>query len=382
MALKKKILIIQHSSNFGGATVSLNETLSCLCKENITILGPDNIQKVIKTNDKDIKILSLKKKLGSFPLYSGGGKLYSLMYYFNLLKIPLSGFEIRKVITKLQPDILIVNSIILSHVAIFVPLCIPCKKIIWIRETRVSSFRIFELLIQKLLISRFDNAIFISSYDLKAYKLNNKNQTVIPNVYTKHELTKPGNSCNEKLINIFYCGGFAKIKGFFLLCKIVKQLNITNVNIICSGFDLREINKPTLKSMILRRKYKFLKKFPCVEILPYNQNINELYNRSNASIILFETPHQARVIIESGLHHLPVLAPKFKCFTEIYDENKEIIYFKPNSVKDFLKKLEYMISNWDNMKELALRLNEKVTKLHCRLKFRKSIKSLMHNECQ
>lgn len=162
----KKVTIVHHFGGLGGAGNSLINNVKKLrevCDLTVVVpeFPPDMYDHLAKI--EGISILKCKF-IPSFPVYSGGLGLFSLKLYLLLVKSFIKRKEFTDVVDRSNPDVLIVNSLILSWVSWIYP---HIKTICFVRETRKSSIA---SCIHSQFLKKFSLVVFLSRFDRDSWQ--------------------------------------------------------------------------------------------------------------------------------------------------------------------------------------------------------------------
>ena len=349
----KKVIIIHHFGGLGGAGKSLINNVKIM-KEmcDLTVITPNYPDDIFKKlNEIDGISVKAFNSIPSVPIYSGGYNLMSPRLYFHLIKSSLNLKSFIKILKKQNPDIIIVNSIIMSWVSIFLK---GVKKVCFVRETKSKS--IFNS-VQKILLKKFNLVCFISQYDANSWAIDtnvviNEN-SVDERITESYEETN--NNKNNKL-NILFLGGTSFIKGFYHLCfAMYKVKNRKKINIIVLG-ECRTFG-------INFSRILFGKIFPFTFIGKVS-NVSYYYNIVDLVIFPVIKVHQGRPIFEAGMHKRPVLIPDFPNFREFVVHMENGIIYKKKSSKALSEELSKVCDGYYNLKSLGEINYNKFVKKH------------------
>lgn len=316
----EKLLFIHHYGGLGGAGKSLINNLKLLSsnyKIHVIIPRyPSDIDKLI--SDIDGVEISYFDFIPSLPIYSGGMSLYNYKFYKHIFKsIKYKKLMLNK-IKEIDPNILVVNSIILSWIAKFSN---NIKTVCFIRETKAKS--ILNIL-HKYFLKYFTKVVFLSKYDLESWGLDN-DCIVIPNSMDKEtELDILQYKRNNK-INILFLGGTSYIKGFYFLIFayfLSKKKDSIKLTIIGTYND-------KIKKIFDSFYFKDLN----IEFYGNVNNVDDYYINSDAVIFPVVKVHQGRPIFEAGYFHKLVICPSFDNLAEYVENNHNGLIYQKGSIK-------------------------------------------------
>lgn len=352
----KKILILHHCGDIGGAGISLLHIVQKLNKKEyeISIACPMNPEKMIDLlKNEKCKIIPLEKNIKIFAHYNGGiSNAISFKTFKNLISILLNKKYVKKIIIESNADIVIVNSMTLCW----------CGKIIkkldkiaicFHRETYQKGLcGIRSAYIKKSLDKWFDKVFFISRYDMEATPKKNKKKYLLHdkvdikafNKYSKNVSRKKLN-LDERTKYILYLGGFSELKGGYILVQALKYINYKNYKLVFVGDFNSEKNKEEckIKNKIKKyiEKYKLEKKICFVE---KTENPEILYKACDLIVFPSTKAHQARPIYEAGISKIPIIITDFKETIEFAEDRKTAITFKNKDVKDLAIKIDAILN--------------------------------------
>ena len=371
----KKILLIHHSGGIGGAGVSLYNTVVALSKEfEVTIYCPAEPDLYYKfLIEKNVNVKTYDFPLGSIPYYSGGTNIFSPSFMKSIINIKRYLEEWEKILKTEIPDLVIVNSRILSWFSILTNK-LQINSICFVRETREKS--IFNIMnsIQKALLDKFSAVVFISKYDKNVEKLRKTKSIVIPNfIDTEKYILRndPLNLCNaygisQSKFNILFVGGMLRIKGFDVAVKALKYLKNYNVCLVVAGDPEFKYKKSQGVTSIIynlfKRRYETnihstIKKYALDKLIikvGIQSDMPSLYTLADVLIFPANEPHQARPAFEAGALKKPVIMPDFKNTKEYIRDGVNGLVFRHRSPKSLADKIIMLIEN----EKLRVKLGE------------------------
>ena len=371
MINKKKVLLIQHASEFGGSVMSLLYTISGLIEnhkdlELILVLGSRNIQ-----IENFYKKLQIKIDTSyNIPFYNHSQaynlNLYNPINWIIELKrcfLIIKAFIItNKCLNKYKPDLVHLNSVVLLGSAMAVKYYkIP---LIWhVRENPVNNIINFRTNIIKLYLKRLAyKIIFISNNDYKCWG-SPKNSTIIYNFVDAKKFDKNNTTKNQyKYLEsihtkkILFLGGVSEIKG-------TKELLLSLVDLKKSNFEFTLLFPNSLYILPTSKIYKIGKIIlNLFGKLTYTQEVESIITKyrleqniirfdyiSNIEQILFYSdllifpsirPHFARPIIEAQSMGVPVIASDLEGITELIDNLKTGILYDPTKITELTQAIK------------------------------------------
>lgn len=370
----KKIMFIHHSGGIGGAGVSLYNTVLTLSKKFEVIVycpsEPDLYYSFLKENNINVKTYSFP--LGSIPYYSGGTNLFSPSFIRSIINIKLQQKKWEDILRFEKPDLLIVNSRILSWFSVLTTK-LNLKSICFIRETRKKT--VFNIIsnIQKAFLEKFSAVVFISNYDMVLENLQIAKSRVIPNfvasrfflqnkenveLYTNYGIARSS-------FKILFVGGMLRIKGYDVAVKALKYLKKYDVCLIVAGDPVFRYKN---EKGVANKAYNFFKKRYEVNInneimnnslssmiikVGIQSDMKDLYKIADVLIFPANVPHQARPAFEAGAQKKPVIMPDFINTEEYVKDGINGLIFEHHNPKSLAERILTLIKNNDLKNKLG-----------------------------
>ena len=368
--MKKKILVIQHHSKFGGASKSISEfILKLKNKFEFEILCPKgSTYKFFK--EKKIKVY---KTIGipSYDIteigsYSGFRKILlirEIVYlFFFLLKLK----NLKK-----NYDLIHLNDTNLIIIAPLLKFFFNIKIICHVR-TRVDKDKIPKLikLISKKYIKKFiciDKSTFNTSP-------NKKKSLIIYNIFENPRAKKLIHLKKSNKLNIGFLGSLDFHKGLDFLFNCITDINKSKNNCyfhiggslsVKNNFFVKILDYFKIKRNFNKIYFEFRKKkFKNVIFLNEVKNLHQFY--SKLDLICFPSRMNAlgRPIIEASSYGIPSIV----CLNKYYDDtiiNKITGYvLKFGDKKNFINKLSYLSKNKKKIQELGFNAKKNYNRKH------------------
>lgn len=360
--MKYKLLYISHSSSFaGGSILSLIYLLEKLDRSLyepvvVSIFDVPDLLELLKK--KGIKALYWPR-ISTVPHTTGGWySVFSPLAWVGIAKTT-AGFRssiaaTEQLISEIQPDLVHLNSVVLS------PSAIACKKVgvklVWhVRESVVTG----HLGLRKRWLSRqvtklADEAIFISQHDRKTLCPNGEGR-VIPNFVDFKRFNKAldGSPVRRELCIpedakvILFFGGMSRLKGAPILLdaldiavrRIPKLWAIFAGAITPTSHTLTArlgrtilplLGKPTRRQEFFQRLNSNHMRDQIV-LLPFRWDPERLIAASDLVVFPSTQPHFARPVIEAGAMGKPVVASRIGGVEELVEDGKTGILVPPNT---------------------------------------------------
>ena len=353
--MKKKVLMISHSSLGGGAEVVFNETLQLLLKKNydIFVILPQkdgwlydeliNNQKV-----KKIFILNIKK------LSSKDGK--KVFYRRVILKNILNFFKIFSFIKKNKIDILYINTII-NFPMIIIGVILK-KRVIWHLHEEYNKY-------ENWINNSLDHIITFFYKKIEVIYISKKmkdnweqrfgrafNSYVIYNPIKK--INRANLGIKKKNITIGFVGSFSERKNIFTLIEVIEKLQKKyNFNVkLCGKSIPKEVNNFIIeKKMIING----LELFDHIELDNFYKEISILVLPS------FNEPW-GLVILEAMQDAIIPVVTDQSAIKELFNDKESVFYFNPWNREELYKKIEEVINLKDDEKKRIIGNNIELLK--------------------
>lgn len=385
--MNKKVLFIQHAATAsGGSSRSLLYTVEGIIKQS-------NYQPIVglaKPNNSLIELYEkCEVKVIPYPIIHTyehtTARSYSLINPVNwfrelnqFLNIKQAKKKTIKLLYKVRPDIVHLNSVVLVGSALAVK-ALGISLVWHVREHSVKGlFGCRRHYIKKLLATLPDKSIFISKAD-KASWGNPATGEVIYNFvnFDKYNhLIKASKHIKEivRIRNKFrypvllYMGGMVKIKGAFIIPKVLKFLKQDYPDLICLMPAAAFIHSGRWQSYVARAIFpifgwgtlaqrfdKNIKKMDIADAivrLLFVHNINEYIALADVVVFPSIKPHFARPVIEAIAMGKNVVASDLDGMRELIPDKKIGLLAEPSNPNDLYEKIKQVLEfNNDYVKE-------------------------------
>ena len=361
---KKNILVINHSSVFGGATQSLLIYIqNNLNYFNFTCITPKGSSSRI-FNENNIKTFTAKGfcqfNNNNFGFYQGWRWFIILreifLFIYNFFYFAKLRFYKKKF------DLIILNDLTLLPLTFILKFFFRCKVISYVRSKQ-NKFNKLRSSFQEYLINKnIDKLIYIDK-DVKS-TVSNKIIAKAEILYNSFYLPKKKPKYKKKKqLNIGFVGNFTNSKGIEILIAVIKKLRYQkNIFFYIVGPIPQKPNlfETILKLTGIRENYYYLLKENEKKIcknskfLGFSYKLDNFYNNINLLIFPSYVSAAGRPILEAGLYGIPSLITLFKKDkNDIIKNNYNGLYVKNNSVNDLLKKILYLKKNPNFLEKIS-----------------------------
>jgi glycosyltransferase involved in cell wall biosynthesis len=329
-----KILFIHHGSGWGGAPISMMNTINKLDKSqfepHVLLLKDSIVKDRLVENDIAYTVCDsfFYKKWYTYLTHSDAGYTESYKFYKHF-KMFSSWFLSKyifapRVLKRHVFDIVHLNSSVLSDWVH--PANNKGKVIYHIREPLSKGMFGFRYNFIRSEVEKYaDKIIAISKDYAERINLPLKTEVVYNFIDIPHEIQE-----TNLAKSILYAGGGAKIKGIEVLIDAIPFINKDiQVNLVGSFPKLKAMG--ILKKLAYKLRYPSayklqsdlieISKFENVNILGALPTITKILQESTLLISPFTVPHFSRPIIEAFAYGKPVIASDVVGMNEIVDNN-------------------------------------------------------------
>lgn len=356
---KKRVILLHHVSDQGGGTRSLID-MAVMLKEtfDVTVCLPCGSTKTMElAAGYGISCHEIKNPIPTLDVFSGGPGLSK-----NFIKDALKFRRVRAVadeLLKLEPDVIILNSIVMAPIARYIPKNI--KTICFIRETIVHS--IFDSRLKDTFENYIDGVAYIADHERRVLNVKNPVQAVIPDsleptsmvMYSRDE-AREKLDLDKDVFYILYMGGSAKIKGFDTMLEAMSYLDDSYCVLIVGDLNLCMYSR---KNALLhfyninhfnylnktRKLLAGLKSDKRVNLMGYQNDISALMCAADVIVFPSKYAHQPRPCIEAGMYGKPVILSDFEATEEFFKDKYNALTFIPDSGKDLADKIRMLREN-------------------------------------
>lgn len=353
--MKKKVLMISHSSFGGGAEVVFNKTLQLLLKNNydIFVILPKKegwLYNEIINNQKIKKIFILNiKKLSP---KDGKKNFYKRIIFKNILKF----LNIFKIVNKNKIDILYVNTIINFPMVILG--VILKKRVIWHLHEEYNKY-------ENWINNSLDNIITFFYKKIEVIYISKKMKDNWEQRFGKpfdsyviynpiKELKYKNSEIINKELSIGFVGAFSKMKNIFMLIEVLQKLQKKyNFNIKMCGKNIpKELNSFIKEKKIIIDR---LELFDHIELSNFYKEISILvlpsFNESWGLVALEG--------MQNGI--IPIVTDQ-SAIKELFNDKNSVFYFNPWNKEELYKKIEEVINLKDDEKRRIIENNIELLK--------------------
>lgn len=392
-----KVMIIHHSGDIGGGTLSCFDIVRALMEnghEVKLVLPPGNNDARILADKLGFKVINSNLNPITFNYYNGGSNLLriSLKYFF----VKKFGAKWKNLFEKEAPDLVMLNSSV-QWPMISILNSLYIKNICFIRETMRGERN---SLINRIIAARIEKSYFISfisNFDKNQWNLSsNVNQIVIPDMvdsniflkeFDKFALRKKYN-LEESTFYVLYVGGMNEFKGASVIIEAMKYCKSENIKLLFLGDIGTEINSLNFLNRIKnRRRIEFINEMKkyiqdndlvnSINLIGKQTNMNDWYAISDVVVFPAIQAHQARPIYESGAFNKTIIVSDFPNYKEYINHLNNGLVFEPKNPKKLADAIKTLYSNSSLRKGLAENNYRIMKNNHSSIEVNKKINTLV-----
>ena len=362
--IKKKILVINHSPVFGGATQSLLIYL----KENLnffdfTCLTPKgSSSRIFRENNINTKTLFGFSQFNNnnFGYYEGWRWFVLLreiiLFIYNFFYI------LKNRLLDVKPDLILLNDLTLLPSAILFSLFYQCKIISYVRSKQ-NTKNLLRIKIQKYLIKKYIHKLIFIDEDVKK-STNYSTKVKIVKLYNSFYIQNKFYKHSKNKLNIGFVGNFTNSKGVELLIdSITKLKKEKNIFFYIVGPIPKKPNfiERVLKILKIRENYYdlFMKNEKTISknsrFIGFRYKLDNFYKKIHLLIFPSYVSAAGRPVLEAACYGVPSLLTLFdKDNNDIIKDKFNGLYVKNNSTKDLINKIILLKKNKNLLKKLSL----------------------------
>lgn len=339
-----KILFVHPGCFIGGGSIAALQILEMLSDENeIQVFCPSYLPDAFNLfKDSGYNCIEYDDIFGSIMWYSGGPKLLSRTFLKGFFKIFRTWKYLTKTIRKEKPDIIIVNSMVISWISVMLKFNrVECKSICFVRETGKRG--LFTKLIKKFL-EMFDGVTFISEYDKSFFNLKKPKAAIIRDSIHQNDyiLLNKKDACRDLNLSsdffyVLFVGGTSILKGWEIISNAILEIPIENIKLLVSGYT-------DPKKIIKSEK---------IQYLGIIKDMQSVYNASDVLVLPSTSPHQLRPVFEAGFLKKPIIISRFLETSEAVTHMLNGLEFEPKNIVELKQAIERIYNNPGLSKELA-----------------------------
>lgn len=361
-----KLLIVHHFPGVGGGTISALDVAKMLrmMGHEVKLAIPSPCDMVIQScNELGVHIRNIIPP-PLFTYHNASSNAIKCIVKYTISKRNCHYWK--KFLQEEKPDVVVLNSVAQAPLINIIN-ALGIKSIITIRETfRLNGSKLTNLYLRHM-ISKADAALYLTEFDKKQWKTNNRITGVLPDIvdelrFVQHskeeEYTfKKTYSISENVNYILYLGGISSVKGALDLLLAFELLanKRADVGLILLGNIHKEVSSHTYK-ILNRKEYNYqkkchyiidrlLRKKVALKIVGTVSDPSFWYESSSVVVFPVTSVHQPRPAYEAGYYKKPIILPDYKNYEDYLVEGYNGHYYKHGNYKDLAAKIEKTISS-------------------------------------
>lgn len=375
MLRNKHILFVQHAG-VGGAFISLRQIIETVIEQGmkVTVLLLRN-DKLVKQEFQKMGVdVIVQPDLSQVRSVVGGWiNFFNPIHLFfalkNYSKIPFSIWQFNKLIYKIKPDIVYLNSLCVFLYAKTAKKS-GARVIIHIREMYLKN-TILDKWHRKVLEMYADTIFGIGRDELARLKIEHKNCCIVKNYVDVEKWNYVERKGLHNPARILYTGGLNSIKGYQVLLDALFKLKESGTDFKCIflGVDTQPAKHGRIFSRLNHSvKVDFTKKI-CgfgiahkIELLPFTSNPVETFKNSDMLVFPSTAPHFPRPIIEAGAVGIPVIASNLPGPLDAVENGNTGLLIDPNDSFKLAEAIKFLADNPEISLKMGKAGREKVEK--------------------
>lgn len=374
---KKCILVIQHFTGIGGASLASLDVMNALLH-----MGRDAY---LLLPGKDSPLAEMAKSKGynvvencppvinyTYHNASSGAVRAVIKWLININYTK----RWKEIMTSFQPDMVVLNSSAQSPMIDVVnELNVRC--ICYVRET-VRGNRNF--ILNKLLRKQIGKAWgvgFLTDFDKSSWNIrSNKNQWILPDVVSSQHYLLGKDQDKGDVFHVLYLGGFSYEKGINDIIEAFGCIKDHKIMLHILGDTGEQILKLRgIKKLLYYKEGRSVKKayqkinainHLCTQIYVegIQNNVSEWYGMANAVVFPVKKVHQARPIYEAGWYGVPCVVPDYENFKDSLIHEYNGLTYKKNDPHELANAILRLADNEDLCKKLGENNRQMTLKNH------------------
>lgn len=369
-----RLLVVQHCGEVGGSGVGLLSTLNMLRnKFDITVYcvnTPDDLIKLYQSYGFKTKPI---KCVYGFNYFSGGPAIYSVDFWGSLIRIKKAKMQWIRILQQEKPNIVLVNSIILSWMWEPIKVC-GAIGVCHVREV-LPNRRDIRAIYSLRNLDNFDAVWFISEYECKYFALKRPRTAIIRDGLIDSIKLSIDCSCpdeNNPEFRVLYVGGLSRLKGLKTLIKSIEYLDDGVVLYLAGYYKKTECNSIGFPRSFKEVKTAIIQLSKCdsvkiesqlekaqkawgnkVIVVGHSNDISKLYLDSDVLVFPSAKPHQSRPAFEAGFYCKPVVISDFIQTQENVKNEYNGLTFSPNNPRSLAEAINRLARDESLCKRLG-----------------------------
>lgn len=362
-----QVLVIHHSGDIGGGTLSCFDIIEALTENEYKVsllLPPGHSDARVQAEKLGIRVIPNNFNAITFDYYNGGSTFPRILLKFLFASRNRKQWE--KLFNTEKPDLVLLNSSV-QWPMIKILNKSKIKVICFNRETLRGKRKSVINKIIAFNMQKASGVAFISCFDKKQWGLTSVlNQTVIPDmvdkklfieVFEQKECRKKQNLKEDKFY-VLYVGGMSEFKGAKVIIEAINKIEDKRIELLFLGdlgSDLKNLN--WIGKIRNRDRISFINSMN--EYIQNNDlmgrihfagkqtNMKDWYGASDVVVFPAIKAHQARPIYEAGAFRKPIVVSDFPNYKEHLVHGVNGFVFEPGNANELAKTIERLSNDID-----------------------------------
>ena len=370
----KKLMVVQYDGKMNGSGIGLLAIMRMMKERfDIVVYCNDTPNHLIKHYDEEGYCVKPVRYIAGFMYLNGGPPLFSVGFLAPLIKMKDAVHEWETIIRHEKPDIVLVNSMVLSWMWKPIKAC-SAIAICHVREVMPNRRSIRgRYMLQNL--EHFDAVWYISEHEKNYFSLRYPSTDIMRDCLTEplRGETKIDieNLTNDRL-NVLYVGGTSRLKGLDTLLRsmhyLEKRIAITIAGYICEDskttwkiHDRSHLLKNVLGVISSYNRHKMHNMLQDtirdygerITLIGHQKDLSLLYKECDALVFPSKAAHQSRPAFEAGFFGKPVVISDFIQTAESVRHGYNGLTFTPNNPKALAEALNNLMNDCALRKRLG-----------------------------
>lgn len=366
--VRPTVLAIHHDPDIGGGSKSFRDVVEML-RNDYDIIAccpaePPALSSWLQS--ESFRYIPDAPPIPLFNHYNGGAPILSRPFLAGLFRLARYRSSWAALIREANPDLVIVNSAVMAPLGRVARLT-HTKSICFVRETFPARSRSPRTrLLYRMIDTSFDGVLFLSNHDKNQAALSQATSDVVRDcVRTDESAILSRHDACERLgveqdrFNVLFVGGAMPIKGLDVMLESLSFLQDDNIRLLIAG-DMAGTQAPTEQGRPLQRRMartpsRFARSIEALmkrsEVqaktvqLGLQKDMAACYSAADLVVFPSTSPHQARPVLEAGLHALPVVVSDFAETADIVSDGVNGLTFPAGDARALADRIRSLCLN-------------------------------------
>lgn len=371
-----RILFMHQVSTIGGASYCMLTLLKGLDRsyfEPVVMLRQDG-PLVNEIRNLNIEVHFFK----GMPTIPYNQSLFNYKTIYTYFRVGCVQQLFAKKLSKLRINIVYLNNMML-YPYLKTAKKLSYKTIVHVREHWPKSEHQMQMKIAKQYIQKYSDAVIaINNYSASLFPKCAYKMTIIYDWidFTNRNEPRPYEEIfgkgQKNLKVLLFTGGLARIKGTFEVVRIFSEkIKGSEYRLLMIGTGLEykiQGLSGTIKRIFMLTGWKpygyrvteLIRKDSRITTIPATYRVVDIYKQAYCIISFFTIPHANLGLAEAVELGAIAIAPKTEEALEYSDNGRAALLYEINNEDDFLKKFNYLIDNYEKVKEQVAKHSDAV----------------------